>query len=192
MLLRRSSAAQMRSGRCQQCVAERMQLPRSKAIRPRSRWASLAAALLTSRPYDPAAEWELPGLCRAIPSSPYSLPTVAQTHTAEPCAGHDDKQSGVSPPTGQRIYRRSHAHSSAASRAAAHDELSAQHHDLLTRLWQVRHTGGYLRDESPDRAQSWQDVDFGIAGVCGDRLPERRAAAAAIQRQPRPETGVVG
>ena len=81
---------------------------------------------------------------------------------------------------------------SAASRAAAHDELSAQHHDLLTRLWQVRHTGGYLRDESPDRARSWQDVDFGIAGVCGDRLPERRAAAAAIQQQPRPETGVVG
>ena len=118
MLLRRSSAAQMRPGRCQQCVGERMQLPRSKAIRPRSRWASLAAALLTSRPYDPAAEWELSGLCHAIPSSPYSSPTVAQTHTAEPCAaGHDDKQSGVSPPTGQRIYRRSHAHSSAADRA---------------------------------------------------------------------------
>jgi hypothetical protein len=38
----------------------------------------------------------------------------------------------------------------------------------------------------------WQDVDFGITGVCGDRLPERRAAAAAIQEQPRPEVGALG
>src|SRR6201994_1906230 len=58
--------------------------------------------------------------------------------------------------------------------------------------WRVRHTGGYLRDESPDRARGWQDVDVGITGVCGDRLPESRAAAAAIQEQPRPEAGALG
>lgn len=58
--------------------------------------------------------------------------------------------------------------------------------------WRVRHTGGYLRDESPDRARGWQDVDVGITGVCGDRLPERRAAAAAIQEQPLPEVGALG
>jgi hypothetical protein len=53
-------------------------------------------------------------------------------------------------------------------------------------------TGGYLHDEPPDRARSWQDVHFGITGVCGDRLPERRASAAAIQEQPRPEGGALG
>ena len=79
-----------------------------------------------------------------------------------------------------------------ASRAAAHEELSAHHRDLLIRSSQVRHTGGYLHDEPPDRARSWQDVHFGITGVCGDRLPERRAAAAAIQEQPRPEAGALG
>ena len=47
-------------------------------------------------------------------------------------------------------------------------------------------------DESPDRARSWQDVVFGITGVWGDRLLERRAAAAAIQEQPRPEVGALG
>ena len=59
---------------------------------------------------------------------------------------------------------------------------------------------GYGKSDTPEAifatnrrtARSWQDVDFGIAGVCGDRLPERRAAAAAIQQQPRPETGAVG
>ena len=66
------------------------------------------------------------------------------------------------------------------------------HQDLFTWSWRVRHTGGYLRDESPDRARGWQDVDVGITGVCGDRLPEHRAAAAAIQEQPLPEVGALG
>jgi hypothetical protein len=44
----------------------------------------------------------------------------------------------------------------------------------------VRHAGGYLRDESPDRSRGRQDVELGIAGVFGDRLPEYRTAAAAI------------
>ena len=80
----------------------------------------------------------------------------------------------------------------AASCAAAHDEVSARHQDLFTWSWRVRQTGGYLRDESPDRARGGQDVDVGITGVCGDRLPEHRAAAAAIQEQPLPEVGALG
>ena len=68
-----------------------------------------------------------------------------------------------------------------------------QHHqDLFMWSWRVRHTGGYLRDESPDRARGWQDIDVGITGVCGDRLPEHRPAAAAIQEQPLPEVGALG
>src|SRR5689334_1422634 len=82
--------------------------------------------------------------------------------------------------------------SHAASRAAARDELSARHQDLLMPSWRVRHAGGYLRDKSPDRARGWQDIDVGITSVCGNRLPERRAAPTAIQEQPLPEVGALG
>ena len=56
----------------------------------------------------------------------------------------------------------------------------------------VRHAGGYLRDESPDRSRGRQDVELGIAGVFGDRLPEYRTAAAAIQQHQLPEVGALG
>src|SRR5450631_1752535 len=71
---------------------------------------------------------------------------------------------------------------SAASRAAARGRT-------VSTSWWVRHIGGYFRDESPDRARGWQDVDTGLTGVCGDRLLEQRAAAATIGKQPFPEVG---
>jgi hypothetical protein len=73
------------------------------------------------------------------------------------------------------------------SRGCSSASLSPRDQDLPGLSRRVRHIGGYLCDESPDRARGWQDVDVSIAGVCGDRTPEQRAAATAVQQQPRPE-----
>jgi hypothetical protein len=64
--------------------------------------------------------------------------------------------------------------------------------DLPMPSRRVRHAGGYLRSESPDRVRGRQDVEVGIADVCGDRLPEYRAAEAAVQEQRLPEVGALG
>jgi hypothetical protein len=52
---------------------------------------------------------------------------------------------------------------------------------------QVRRAGGYPRDESPDGPRGRENVDFGVTGMCGDRLHEQRTAPSAIGKQPPPE-----
>jgi hypothetical protein len=82
--------------------------------------------------------------------------------------------------------------SAAVNRTAAHGRTISALEDLPTPSGRVRHIGGYLRDESPDGARGRQDVDIGIADMCGDRLPEHGTAAAAVQQQPFPEVGALG
>jgi hypothetical protein len=56
---------------------------------------------------------------------------------------------------------------------------------------QVRRTGGYSRDESPDRPRGREDVDSGATGMRGDRLQEQRTAPPAIGKQPPPEVSAL-
>ena len=53
--------------------------------------------------------------------------------------------------------------------------------------WNLR-AGGYLRGESPDRAWGGKNMDVGVTGMCGHRLPRRRTAAAAMGEQSPPES----
>ena len=55
----------------------------------------------------------------------------------------------------------------------------------------VRHTGGDLRDESPDRSRGPEDVKVGVTGMHGDRVQEQRAAPPAIGQQPPPEVSTL-
>lgn len=81
--------------------------------------------------------------------------------------------------------------SSAASRAAAHDELSAHHHDLLIWLWQVRHRRLSARRTAGPRAELagcalWHHRRVrrslaGAPGVCGGDT----RAATSRRRRPR-------
>ena len=56
----------------------------------------------------------------------------------------------------------------------------------------LRRPGGrYIRNESPHRSRSREDIDVEVTGVGGNRPPKRRAAAAAVGQQPLPEVGAL-
>jgi hypothetical protein len=56
----------------------------------------------------------------------------------------------------------------------------------------LRRPGGrYLRDESPHRSRSREDIDVEVTGVGGNRPPKCRAAMAAVGQQPLSEVGAL-
>jgi hypothetical protein len=126
-----------------------------------------------------------------LAARPGLLPDISCTLAGQPVSG-PYRQVGQpchrrSAMTGDRLIYRSCRESRGCSRTNCRRVTRI----CLGLSWQVRYIGGYLRDELPDRARGWQDVDTGVTGVCGDRLLERRAAAAAIGEQPFPEVGAL-